>query len=47
MMALVSSGGRAARSSTEQASPYRKSGLGPAHGGGKASGQAIAVDGEK
>jgi hypothetical protein len=40
-------GGGAAQSSAEQASPHYRSGLGPAHGGGKVSGQAVAVDGGK
>jgi hypothetical protein len=46
-MAPVGSGGRAARSSAEQASPHRESGLGPTHGGGKASVRAIAIGSEK
>jgi hypothetical protein len=40
---FVGFGGRAARRSAEQASPHCGSGLGPAHGGGKALGRAIAV----
>jgi hypothetical protein len=44
---LVGSSARAARSSVEQASPHRGSGLGPAHGGGKVSGWAIAISGGK
>jgi hypothetical protein len=43
----IGPGGGAAQSSAEQASPHHGSGPGPAHGGGKASGQAVAVDGGK
>jgi hypothetical protein len=46
-MAPIGSCGGAAQSSAEQASPHRRSGLGHAHGGGKASGRAVAVGGGK
>jgi hypothetical protein len=39
----IGSGGGAAQSSAEQASPHRGSVLGHAHRGGKASGRAVAV----
>jgi hypothetical protein len=47
MMASMGSGGGAAQSSAEQASPHHGSGLGLAHGGGKASGRVVAVSGGK
>jgi hypothetical protein len=45
MTAPIGSGGGAAQSSVEQASPHRGSGLGPAHGGGKALSRALAIGG--